>query len=1021
MKTQFQGLHLFLAMTAALLSPLLYPAGAQGEVAVWEDALTLPTYPWFDDSHPVFRAYEKDIYYPYSRQDHIGKSSQPRTYRTLCLENEYLRVVCIPELGGRIHSVLVKATGEEMFHRNDEIKPALIAMRGGWISGGIEWNAGPHGHTVTILSPVDAVARKHVDGSVTLTVGNTEKMFRTRWTVRITLHPNKAYLDEVISIYNPTDVVAPYYFWNCTAFPNLEGTRFIYPMTLGTDHNGREFFRWPVHEGRDISWLKNYDTMSSVFGYKCEFDFFGAYDAALDKGIVSYANHRELPGKKAWTWGKDDFGIVSQMALSDAGPVHAQYIEVQSGPLLTQSDYGMLLPGREVRWREFWYPVHGLGDGFEYATRDAAVQTTRRDGVLEVRALATAPYPGARCIIKQAGRALFEKQDRLGPEGAVAFVLENAPEGPLEIELVAADETTLLRYVSPLDIPVVDPPDLKETIAREDGRLTPDELYAKAFLLHSQTNPDAAKEAYLAVLKEDPLHSGALCGLADLALGIADWSAARDYAAKALLRDDSKGDAWLALGAAQLRLGENEAARASGYKAAYSLDALGRGFHLAGRAAMRLGLYDDGLHAFERARAANPLDGAVRNAWLAAQLAGGDLRDTARLAKREIVEDPTDFTLRVIAALAADEVDAFTASLASESGEVLFTGQEAACFLMDLGLHAQASTVFEALLSQVKDEPMTRYYAAWCRSLAGDEDAAGVHLIQAETLSAEDVFPARFEALSALEYAASVRPNYANTQLLLGHVLAHFGRLEAAAACWRKAVELDAGQGVVWRLLALHAWKKDNNIEEAHRCLQQALAVRPEDQIVYRDLARILEELDRREEGIVLIEGMPRNRDVRYDVYLWLAEAYLREERWDDCIALLETARFSNWEGHTKPHDLFASALMSRGKAAFAAGRAEDALADFERALTYPENLEVGASYIVADAETRYWLGKALLALGRRDEAREAWKNGAEQRTLKDPPLPFVRISETQDAHVRQCIAALEVLAADDAVQTTTP
>ena len=89
----------------------------------------------------------------------------------------------------------------------------------------------------------------------------------------MTLHPGKAYLDERIRIANPTDGMHPYYFWNCTAFPNRPGTRFIYPMTLGTDHNGTEFFTWPIHKGKDLTWLKNYPTYTSVFAYQCAFDF----------------------------------------------------------------------------------------------------------------------------------------------------------------------------------------------------------------------------------------------------------------------------------------------------------------------------------------------------------------------------------------------------------------------------------------------------------------------------------------------------------------------------------------------------------------------------------------------------------------------------------------------------------------------------------------------------------------------------------------------------------------------------
>ena len=116
-------------------------------------------------------------------------------------------------------------------------------------------------------------------------------------------------------------------------------------MSLGTDHNAREFFQWPVDKGRDLSWLKNYPQYASIFAVHCTYDFFGAYDVDADRGIVQVANWRELGGKKAWTWGEWEFGKVAQQNLTDEnGP----YIEVQSGPLPTQSDYGMLGPRERV-------------------------------------------------------------------------------------------------------------------------------------------------------------------------------------------------------------------------------------------------------------------------------------------------------------------------------------------------------------------------------------------------------------------------------------------------------------------------------------------------------------------------------------------------------------------------------------------------------------------------------------------------------------------------------------------------
>ena len=155
-----------------------------------------------------------------------------------------------------------------------------------------------------------------------------------------------------------------------------------------------EFFNWPIHEGRDLTWLKNYETYASIFAVDCPYDFFGAYDVDADRGIVQVADHHQLRGKKAWTWGEWEFGQVAQQNLTDEdGP----YIEVQSGPLPTQSDYGMLGPRELVEWQEWWYPVHGLGDGFEYATKDLVAQVTRQNKKFELRLLATGQFPQAVC------------------------------------------------------------------------------------------------------------------------------------------------------------------------------------------------------------------------------------------------------------------------------------------------------------------------------------------------------------------------------------------------------------------------------------------------------------------------------------------------------------------------------------------------------------------------------------------------------------------------------------------------
>ena len=1030
---------------AFVLSVASIAWGEPAPVRVWEDSITLSTYAWFEDVNPVFSAFENRIYYPYSRQDLIAKDAAPRTYRTLNLENEYLRVTCIPELGGRIHSVLNKTTGEEMFHTNDEIKPALIAMRGAWISGGIEWNPGPQGHTVTIVEPVDVRAVENADGSATLHVANIEMMFRTRWRVKLTLHPGRAYLDEEIEIVNSTDGVHPYYFWNCTAFPNLPGTRYILPMSLGTDHDGTGFYSWPIHDGVDLTWLKNYPTMTNTFGYGIAFDFFGAYDVDLDRGIVAIADHQTVPGRKGWTWGKDDFGVVSQMALSDAGPVDAQYIEIQTGPLLTQSDYGMLRPRERVAWREYWYPVHGLGDGYEFATKDMAVNTLRKDGDLEVRVLATSELGRAGITLSQGSETLLRATIRPTPAEPAVVVLRDAPEGPVRVLIMASEARLQVSFETPLPIPEVEPPDIDDSVPDEP---TADDLYAEAWLKDSQSDPVAARAGYEKVLEMNRVHPDAHLALATLNLEQGRFEDAARHAGMTILGLPAGGtipsrsgsgdrhsyrrhESRFLQGVAHLHLGQFDEA-----------ERLGRARDLQGRVMMRTGRYDAAIDLFHQTveyslssmrqaalgRGYKPdymlpsigPDPQARRHWLAARLAAGDETVHAEARRLFDEDDPLDHFLGAIAGFESSEgLAAFAREFVGYVGELEFNAIEVALFFAQLGMDTHALQWLEAVMAAAPADAfglMTHYHLAAIADGLGDEAKAAHHRDLARAGNPDFVHPSRVEELTVLQAALEANPDDAHAHLLLGHLLAGLHRVDEALPHWQEAVALDDALSTGWHVLGLHARRIGRDDEAAEQHFRKAIEARPTDQFSHYQLFQTLQAQGRRAEGIEIAEAMPLEPTPRYDVILWLADAYLHEGRLDNCIDYLRGARLSNWEGQTRPRDIFAAALMARGKQAFEAGDLDAAAADFAEALTYPENLEVGARYELTDAETRYWLGKTLHALGRVDEARAEWETGASQHTSHYPPLPNIPTFPAQDEHVEKCKAALAALDAGEPI-----
>lgn len=990
----------------ALLALVMSPAGNCGPVNTWEGTITLPTYPWQpDDINPRYFAledHENSIIYPYTMQDNLSSVKEDREYKAIFLENEYLKVICLPELGGRIFSVRDKTTNEEMFHRNDVVKPGLIAMRGAWITGGIEWNTGPHGHTVTAVSPVNVTVVESPDGSASLVITDTEMIFRTRWQVVVTLHPGKAFLDEKVSMFNPTDGVHPYYFWNCTAFVCTPKTRYIYPMTLGCDHAGTSFFSWPIDKGVDITWLRNYKTPTSVFAYECDFDFFGAYDAGLDRGIVQYANHNILTGKKAWTWGQSEDGLIRQRNLHEG---NEQYIEVQSGPLRTQADYGLLHPREEVAWQEWWYPIHGFGDGFEYATRDAAVQRNVKNGQVEFRILATGRFPDARCRFMQNGIVLDEKMVDLSPNSPIVFSLKCDTEKPVDVQIVDYEGVTLANYLSPLQIRNVKPPEPDWLSTKQTGGLTAEETYYKGLLFDKQTNRPEARKWYEKALSLDPQHMASLKALAvlDLEAGLSDDAIQRLQSVMARNADD--GMAAYYLGASYFQKGDFQSALIWGYKAVRTLDHISLGYDLVGRSLMCLGKFTEALEAFEKSVYNNPEDPRAKAHLLITYYKVGDTKKTQELIQDMNDCDPTDIVpYAVDTFLNPWKTKHFVQTIQNLAGETDFEIEEACLVFSECGLIEEAYTVFAAFYASDcsidTKSPMPFYYLACWADRIGKTEKVAQFLNTAQKASTDYVFPSRLETIDVLQFAiqspASSESGVAKAYLYLGNLYGGLGRMQEAKDHWESAVKRDKSLSVGWRNLGLLAWKQNKNLFQAEINYRAAVKARPDDQTSVRDLAQILIEDNRRSEAINLLEKIGKMKNLRGDIVEILAQAYVDEKDYDNALSLLNQSFFSNWENRTFSRTVFVTAHMERGKKRMNEGKYEGALDDFAASLTYPEYLGVGRPADAEEAEMLYWKGKALAALGRRSESKEVWRQAAQSREGSGTQNKYRRMSEDE-------------------------
>ena len=153
--------------------------GSNTAPRVWEAPLSIPTYQLGPPNpYPALMDWQRRKWrpvYPYPFLDALSNNRTDKTWKAVYLENEYLRVSVLPELGGHIYQIFDKTTNRDVLYSNPVMKYAMVALRGAWVSGGIEWNF-PDGHTLTTVSPVDYAMRMEPDGSAAVAVGDDSKI-----------------------------------------------------------------------------------------------------------------------------------------------------------------------------------------------------------------------------------------------------------------------------------------------------------------------------------------------------------------------------------------------------------------------------------------------------------------------------------------------------------------------------------------------------------------------------------------------------------------------------------------------------------------------------------------------------------------------------------------------------------------------------------------------------------------------------------------------------------------------------
>ncbi|WP_165228064.1 DUF5107 domain-containing protein [Aquisphaera insulae] len=970
--------------------------GAAGGSAVqaWSERVVIPTYTvGTPDRNPMFL--EKRVYqgssgavYPHPVIDRIEGRRVERAYTAVFLENEYLRIMVLPELGGRVQMAVDKTNGYHFVYHNRVIKPALVGLCGPWISGGIEFNWPQH-HRPSTFEPLDWAIEAGPDGARTVWCSEVERMSRTQGRHGFRLHPGRAYLEVEVHLVNRTDEPRSFLWWANPAVHVHDQYQSVFPPDVRAvmDHGKRAVSDFPIATGTyyhvnyapgtDIS---RYDTIpvpTSYMAHHSDFDFLGCYDHRARAGLLHVADHRVVPGKKQWTWGNGPFGHAWDRQLTDAdGP----YIELMCGAFTdNQPDFTWIMPGEEKTFTQVFLPYKEIGPP-RNAGRDAAASLHVRDGVARIGVYASSRRTLA-IRLRRGEETLCEVSAELAPERAFLTSVALPPgTDPGELTLRVHDgEEELVAIEPPSGEPA--PAPRPATAARPPAEIASvEELFLNGLHLEQYRHATYSPlDYYLEALRRDPGDSRCLTAVARIRIGQGKFAEAEPHLRAAIgrltLRNPNPydGEPSYQLGRCLLYQGRLDEAYDAFAKAGWTDAWKGPAAFAMARLAARRGDLARALGHLDEAEARGSHVGQARHLKAAILRRLGRTEEARREARRGLRSDPLE-----LGAVRESGPD-------SAPGDGVF---RTFCGLptraIELALDCAHAGLFDEAIDLLdagaRGDLMAAYFAAWFRTLAGDDDAARAILGSIASASPGYFFPNELECVPALESALRLDPEDWKAAYGLGNFWYGHRRHEEAIAAWERCAAIRPDFPTAHRNLGLALVNARKDDARGLAEYETAFALGPDDARVFFELDQLRK---RTNEGpasrLARLEARPDLVAFRDDLTIERVTLLNALGRHDEALSDLLGRTFHPWEGgEGKPAGQYVQALIGRARAQLAAGRPDEAVASLLRAREYPENLGEGKLPGARENHVLYWLGRAHAEAGNEAEAASAFEAASE-------------------------------------------
>ena len=981
--------------------------------------MTIPTYEvGKPEKNPMFlekRVYQgsSGVVYPYPVIETMSDEKVDKDYLAIWLENEYIIVMVLPELGGRVQMAYDKIARRHFVYYNHVIKPALVGLAGPWISGGIEFNWPQH-HRPSTYMPVDTTIEHNADGSVTVWVSEMEKMFHQKGMAGFTLRPGCAYLEIKGRLYNRTDVPQTFLWWVNPAVEVNDQYQSVFPPDINAvfDHGKRAVSSFPIATGTyykmdysagvDISNYKNIAVPTSYMGVNSRFNFEGGYENDTHAGMLHVASHHYSPGKKQWTWGNGDFGRAWDRNLTDEivenGELRTErydmpqsssaelcdssqaekanhtsqlstlssqlrrgfrpYIELMAGVYTeNQPDFTWLMPYEEKQFVQYFMPYRELGVVKE-ASKDLIFNINEvGDGKVEFKVFATSKQDVCIILRNDNGEVYYKKEITLSPEHVLTETVDvkGARFNQLTFDIVKTfvyGQRTVLSWHAEAD----------------EIRPIPDS--AEAALLPSQVKTN--EQLYLTGLHLEQYRH-------------ATWSPV-DYYEEALRRDPDDIRCLNALGLWYIRKGRFQQAEAYLCKAVKLLQKRnpnpydGEPIYNLGLALKYQGKTAEAYERFWKA--------TWNKAWADAgyfeaakiSVLQGRYEDALDELDRCLISNWHNHKARALKTAVMRKLDKKEEALALIDESLRFDQFNYGCRYEQYLLTGEQAALDE--LKQLMRHSSDNYDEIaldYCAAGLNDEARAlwqiaiGEHATspmtyyylgrydEAEQADSAYCFPNRPEAVIALEAAKQQNPTGSKAPYYLGCLYYAARQYDLAIDNWECSAQLDPAFPTVWRNLALARFNKQNRQQEALEYMERAFHLDENDERILMELDQLYKRLHHpHEERLAFLQQYPHLIERRDDLVLEEITLLNQTGRYAEAMQKLDAHTFHPWEGGEGK--VPAQYQLSRLEIAkqLLQKDPKDACAKrlLEECLVYPHHLGEGKLYGAQDNDFLYFLGR---------------------------------------------------------------